>query len=248
VLIPGLFNTGVSDTGLPLADDAVELHYSYGPGSAVTNTPFVITAGGGYPIGPWLGDDPLSAWIAPSEDSVGPNAANGSPNYAYQLSLDLTGLNPATAVIEGLWSTDDKGIDILINGISTGQSNTLGFVSWTSFQVTNGFTAGTNVLTFLVNNGVGQTAPSGPTGLRVEMVGTAAPLEIMSVTNSAGGLTLVWSSAPGRTYRVQFKADLSATTWTDLSGDVTATGRTATKSDSTLGGATQRFYRVIQLP
>jgi len=33
-----------------------------------------------------------------------------------------------------------------------------------------------------------------------------------------------------------------------LAGDIPATGGTASKTDTTLGNATQRFYRVLLLP
>ena len=71
--------------------------------------------------------------------------------------------------------------------------------------------------------------------------------EITSIAASAGTVTLTWASVPGRTYRVQFKADLTESNWTDLSGDVTANGSTASKTDSTIGNAPRRFYRV-QVP
>lgn len=248
--IVGLFNTGVDDAGSPLSDNAAELHYTYAPWSDVTTVPIVATASGGYPIGPWLGDDAASAWITPSASTLGPNRPDGAANYGYQIQFDLAGLNPATAAIHGKWSADDAGIDILINGQSTGQSNTVLYGSWTPFQLLNGFVANKNTLTFLVNNGVGQAASTGPTGLRVEMGGTAVPmpLSINSISQGGGIVTFRWNSVPGQTYRVQYKGTLSDPSWTDLSGDVTASALTATKSDNTLGAAAQRFYRVVELP
>jgi hypothetical protein len=66
---------------------------------------------------------------------------------------------------------------------------------------------------------------------------------IQAVTASSTNATLTWSAIPGTTYRVQFKADLSDTNWTDLAPDVTATGPTASLTDSP--GPTQRFYRIL---
>jgi hypothetical protein len=57
-------------------------------------------------------------------------------------------------------------------------------------------------------------------------------------------VTLIWDSEPDHIYRVQFKNALTDPTWTDLNGDVPATGPTATKTDASLGANTQRFYRV----
>jgi hypothetical protein len=60
-----------------------------------------------------------------------------------------------------------------------------------------------------------------------------------------GTASLSWSSEPARIYRVQFKNDLNEVSWTDLPGDVTASGSTSTKLDSSLGANMQRFYRVL---
>ena len=61
-------------------------------------------------------------------------------------------------------------------------------------------------------------------------------------------MNLVWYAISNRTYRVQYIGDLSANNWTDLPGDISANGATASKTDTTLGGASQRFYRVVLLP
>jgi hypothetical protein len=60
---------------------------------------------------------------------------------------------------------------------------------------------------------------------------TSPPIIIESISRSGTVVALVWSSQPGRTYRVQYKNDLTGASWTDLAGDVTATGATATKTD-----------------
>ena len=59
--------------------------------------------------------------------------------------------------------------------------------------------------------------------------------------------TPTWTACPGHNYRVQYKDRLEATDWTDLSGDVTASGFTASKADTSLTLSSQRFYRVISL-
>ena len=51
-----------------------------------------------------------------------------------------------------------------------------------------------------------------------------------------------------RTYRVQYSGNLSPNNWTDLAGDVSATSATASKTDTTLSDASQRFYRVLLVP
>jgi hypothetical protein len=81
-------------------------------------------------------------------------------------------LNAATAVLIGQWATDDAGVDIRINGVSTGNT-AAGFTGWSAFTLSGGFIAGINTLDFIVSNSPGDSG--NPTGLRVEMLGTADP-------------------------------------------------------------------------
>ncbi|MBU6401336.1 MAG: PD40 domain-containing protein, partial [Verrucomicrobia bacterium] len=66
----------------------------------------------------------------------------------------------------------------------------------------------------------------------------------------AGGTpTITWTTVPGLVYRVEYKNDLGDTNgWTALSGDVTASGSTASKNDPGTLGAAQRLYRVRLVP
>lgn len=69
---------------------------------------------------------------------------------------------------------------------------------------------------------------------------------VLSIVNDTGSdFIITWSSIPGRTYRLQYKDDLSASTWTDA-GDIPATNTTASTSDNS--GGSQRFYRIALLP
>jgi hypothetical protein len=142
-----------------------ETHYTLVSVPGGTTSLRVATSANGFPIAPWLGDDSLSAWIGPASDG----SLNGPiGNFDYQTTFDLTGFDPATASIIGQWSMDDAGVDILINGVSTGPLSS-NFQSWTSFSINSNFVAGINTLDFVTYNA------GGPTGLRVEMSGTAAP-------------------------------------------------------------------------
>lgn len=162
-VISGLYNTGVNNTGTPLSNFSSELHYTLVSVPSGTTSVRVATSANAFPIGPWIGDDAVSAWIGPNSDSQ----LNGpAGTYDYRVTFSLAGYNAATAAIAGLWATDDSGTNILLNGASTG-SSAGGFSSFTSFSITSGFVAGTNTLDFIVSN------TGGPTGLRVEMTGTA---------------------------------------------------------------------------
>jgi hypothetical protein len=71
---------------------------------------------------------------------------------------------------------------------------------------------------------------------------------ITSITRAGGSATLIWTSLSGRTYRVQYRVNITDPAWLDVSGDVLATASTSTKTDNTLGTALTRFYRVSLLP
>lgn len=65
-----------------------------------------------------------------------------------------------------------------------------------------------------------------------------------TVTNNLVQTTVSWLSVSGKVYRVQYKNSLADPGWNDLAGDVTATGSSASKTDTTSTGQPQRFYRV----
>ncbi len=64
-----------------------------------------------------------------------------------------------------------------------------------------------------------------------------------------GGRTLnfTWSAVAGRKYQLQFKTNLTQTTWSNLNSSIAASNSTVTVSDGINTNA-QRFYRVILLP
>ena len=158
--IDTLFNTGVDSAGAVLPDGTIgDPHYSLIPPVPTDSTAEtrIRTSAGGFPIPPYIGDNTLSSWIGPNNDGE----LNGpSGTYTYRTTFDLTGFASNTASITGQWSTDDDGLDILINGTSLGYTNS-SFSTFSQFLITSDFVSGINTLDFKVNNG------GGPTALRV---------------------------------------------------------------------------------
>jgi hypothetical protein len=74
----------------------------------------------------------------------------------------------------------------------------------------------------------------------------AGPLRIVDMSFNATTVTLIWSSIPGRAYRVEYKDDLSAPSWNLLIDAVEAAGNTVSVND-TLGPFGRRFYRILRL-
>ena len=108
--IPGLYATGVDDFGNALTSGDVDTHYLI----LETGTNAVVVK----PSGAWLANDANSMWVW--------EQINGQPTNVtrtFRLTFDLKGLDPTTANIGGTWATDNTGLDILINGASTGNTS-----------------------------------------------------------------------------------------------------------------------------
>ncbi len=123
----------------------------------------------------WKANDGTSQWIGPqARYEAGASDAQGT--WLFRTTFDLTGLLPETAVITGNWLADNKGTNIYINGVATGQVtplNAFGPLSlWSSFTINSGFISGVNTLDFEVLNQ--DAGAGGPVGLRVAFVSANA--------------------------------------------------------------------------
>jgi hypothetical protein len=174
VSIP-LFNTGVGTGGNLVPDGDVDPHYSLlspNPDSLGPNA-YTLSDSDAYPFFAWLANTSISKWITPHPDY----AIDEPGNYVYRTTFYLP---PSfkekhdTASITGLWSSDNAGLDILINGLSTGNTVPYGnpcdqagysYYYLCPFSITFGFESGLNTLDFVVNN------EGDITGLHVQMTG-----------------------------------------------------------------------------
>lgn len=174
-----LFNTGVDSSSALLPALSADPHWTCiqsadpsfpGPACLVVND-----VGGVYPFngGTWASNGPRSKWISVKGDfSSNHNLAGGT--YVYRLTFSLAGLNPSTAIVRGLFSCDNTCTQVLLNGQVTGVTAPDG--TWVvqpnnAFVFTSGFVSGNNTLDFYIVNG--DAGGTGPSGLRVEITGTA---------------------------------------------------------------------------
>lgn len=162
--IPGLYNTGVDDSGIliaPTIGGTPDPHYQI---LETGNNAVLIWSLNGT----WLENGPDSRWLWQN-----PDATPGNVVRTFRLTFDLSGLDPSTAAISGRWSSDNNGLDILVNGNSTGQTTPVeAFRNWHSFNIPNQYlVAGANQIDFKVDE-IGA-----PGAFRAEFLhGTADPI------------------------------------------------------------------------
>ncbi|MCL2776638.1 MAG: hypothetical protein FWD73_01450 [Polyangiaceae bacterium] len=157
ITITGLFPTGVNDLGVPLANGAVDPHYTLsspdptcaGPNAVVVNLSTVSVA--------WVANTASSKWISCRTNGTGLD----NTNYTYTTSFTLpVGVPPSTVTLSGRWACDDY-CSIVVNGQNTGVvSQNPNFrasnpTAPSNFVVPAGtafFQAGINTIQFVVSN------------------------------------------------------------------------------------------------
>lgn len=173
----GLYNTGVDNSGNTLTNGTVDSHWSLScSGPCAPGTAYAATSVGGFPIGPWIGDNTTSTWLAPTTPANGSSGYDPTTDGAYNWTLHFTLGSTLGVGFTAQLAADNKPTSITLNGNPipvpgpTG-SNTNGpppeyFHSWEIFQALTGFVSGDNTLTITVLNY--HQDGGNPTGFRLE--------------------------------------------------------------------------------
>ncbi len=114
-----------------------------------------------------------------------------------------------------------------------------GVFSWAAPQT--GVTTTNSVTVRVTDNG---SPPMSDT--RTFNIILVAPPKSTTATVANNQAVLTWQTFPGKTYRVEYKNDLSAPSWTPLGSDTVAPGGTLSITNNVIG-VMQRFYRLVQL-
>jgi hypothetical protein len=179
-IIGGLVNTGAG-----LTDGQIDPNYAVVQVPTVDgpSTQAVAVVGGGFPFGYWVvpATTPDANWI--SAEGRDPNLdPNLDGTYEYQLRFFLPS-NATSLTISGNWAADNRGSDITLNGVSSGETTgpvgANGYTELTSFVISGTGNAGWNDLDFDTVN----FAQNGgnPTGLLVtDITGFYTPGDIVA--------------------------------------------------------------------
>jgi len=118
-----------------------------------------------------------------------------------------------------------------------------GLANWTN-QVT--LIQGINMIRAYAVDNQGQFSATNSVSVICRLPPTPPVIQTIGGAGTTN-VVIAWSAISNWTYQVQYKTNLSSTTWSDLSPDVTATGTTASFTDHPIG-ARERYYRVVLLP
>jgi hypothetical protein len=256
--IPGIYNTGVDDTGAALADSDFDPHYvlQINPGGT-DQVPATVHSSTVFPIvaGPWLANNGSSKWISSLADSVSASGqafdgGEGPGTFVYRTTVDLTAFYLPSVKITGGWATDNLGPALRVNGVATGLVNNAQFPALTSFTISPAnatFVQGVNTIDFLVQN---QDANTGYTGLRVDQLSALGkllpPLPPLTITlNGSGQPVISFTGVAGTSYPIQRSTELSSG-WSEISTIVAGPGGAVQYTD-TNPPAGRAYYRTAVL-
>jgi len=117
--------------------------------------------------------------------------------------------------------------------------------TWNRLVSRQAFAPGTNGFVRILNNTGQNNRKVLADAVRfVYSANQPLPPIIQSVTTAAGQATITWLASTGVTYRVEYKSNLNDVLWSSLTPDIIVNTATTNLTDTTLGSAKQRFYRV----
>ncbi len=161
------------------------------------------------------------------------------------LSLPAKTIHAGMLLSFTLPATDPDTNDVLTFTLPSPPSGAVvnpssGLVTWVP---TDAQVGGYQLLGRVADNGAPNYSATNLYSITVVAKPNAQTVELLA----NGDYVITWNSIPGQVYRVQYCDDLLSTNWFNLPGDVTATGPTASKTNS-IGALLQRFYKVMPLP
>ena len=170
----------------------------------------------------------------PSPDSAPPTISITSPSNGTTVSGAAVAVSANAADNVGV-----AGVQFKLDGANLGAERTSAPYSANLDSTT--LTNGSHTLTAVARDAAGNQTTATTSVVVSNSTSTVTPtVSITSITGTSS--TITWSSTPGKTYRVTYKNDLTDATWSDLSGNITATNTITSWKDTTAGASKHRFY------
>jgi len=166
-----------------------------------------------------------------------PSQTNRAGAYAVTLSVTNTATDADLPVNSLAYS--------LLNAPAGAAIDANGVIAWTPAV---GQADTTNLVQTVVTDiGVPPLSATNSFLVIVAPAPSTEPPVFTSITVAEGAAILTWTSVSNRNYRLEYKGNLDATTWTTVVPDIPSAGATTTSTNA-VGGASMRFYRVSLVP
>ena len=168
-------------------------------------------------------------------DQLSLTAGNLALGSSSTLLIQFIGSATVPSSTNAFWQTNHTWKIISLSGPATNSGNS-------NFSAI----AGTND----ISSGTFSTSVDGSGSIILSYVGVAPPPQpVIEPTITGAGTTnatIRWSAVNGVTYQVQYKDDLNDATWSVLGSPVTATGSTASITDTTNPPAGDCYFYAVR--
>ena len=181
-------NTGVDSSDVLVAPGASTAFWllSSKPGGAtetIGSNPFRFNCC-------YWADQSNAAWVS----TVAGGSSSAGGNYVYDLQINLTGLDPSSAVISGKYGSDNSG-QVWLNGnapVLVQGSNFGSYPASPNFTISSGFVPGINTIHVQVTN------EGNPTAFFVQF--TSATANAAAGVPEPGAMALTFGALAGLTF------------------------------------------------
>jgi hypothetical protein len=180
-------------------------------------------SGNGASGSPHISPDGRYAAFRSTASDLVTNDGRGFEFLFDRLTGQVTLLSPTLDVISSALGTS-LGLDI------TPDSKKVVFSSFASDLVSGDFNGAADVFAVAIE----PATPNAETPV----------IRLTGAIQQPGATTIRWTATPGRSYRVEYKDSLAASSWQDLPGVVMIVGPAAWIADASGANAQQRFYRL----
>ena len=207
-----IYSTGVNDSYNPISNGASDTHWTVVASPTISGTAnYYNGSAKAYRINQWIANQtsPInSQWVSVPNglEALAPFSPSGqyvsaavyefaAQNYTYETTFSLP-FDFISAQVAGKWVCDNVGPAMYLNGTLKPFGSVVD--GFQLFSISDGFQAGTNTLSFVVQNLQQSSENYNPTGLQVQVAGTYAVPEPSTTVLAVIGIGLAGVAYRGR--------------------------------------------------